>query len=73
MRARFKRPRAYRFVAAFPKSDTGKVLKTALRKQLQDEAAKTEPLGFPPLRRATLGANGRQPATAPLRGGRSAP
>ena len=38
--ARFKRPRAYRFVAALPKNETGKVLKTALRKQLQDEVAK---------------------------------
>jgi long-chain acyl-CoA synthetase len=32
--ARFKRPRAYRFVDALPKNDTGKVLKTALRDML---------------------------------------
>jgi len=35
--ARFKRPREYRFVDALPKNNYGKVLKTALRKQLQDE------------------------------------
>ena len=29
--ARFKRPRAYRFVDALPKNNYGKVLKTALR------------------------------------------
>ncbi len=34
--ARFKRPRAYFFVATLPKNDTGKVLKTALRKQLRE-------------------------------------
>jgi long-chain acyl-CoA synthetase len=32
--ARFKRPREYRFVAALPKNNYGKVLKTELRKQL---------------------------------------
>jgi long-chain acyl-CoA synthetase len=32
--ARFKRPRAYRFVEALPKNNYGKVLKTELRKQL---------------------------------------
>jgi long-chain acyl-CoA synthetase len=32
--ARFKRPRDYRFVEALPKNNYGKVLKTALRKQL---------------------------------------
>ncbi len=32
--ARFKRPREYRFVAALPKNNYGKVLKTALREQL---------------------------------------
>lgn len=32
--ARFKRPRAYRFVEALPKNSTGKVLKTELRKLL---------------------------------------
>ena len=32
--ARFKRPREYRFVAALPKNNYGKVLKTELRTQL---------------------------------------
>jgi acyl-CoA synthetase (AMP-forming)/AMP-acid ligase II len=32
--ARFKRPKAYRFVAALPKNNYGKVLKTELRKSL---------------------------------------
>ena len=32
--ARFKRPRAYRFIDALPKNNYGKVLKTALRDQL---------------------------------------
>jgi long-chain acyl-CoA synthetase len=36
--ARFKRPREYRFVASLPKNHYGKVLKTALREQLQKEA-----------------------------------
>jgi long-chain acyl-CoA synthetase len=35
--ARFKRPKAYRFVAALPKNSTGKVLKTELRQMLQRE------------------------------------
>ena len=30
--ARFKRPRAYRFIGALPKNNYGKVLKTELRK-----------------------------------------
>jgi long-chain acyl-CoA synthetase len=34
--ARFKRPKAYRFVEALPKNSTGKVLKTELRKLLRD-------------------------------------
>jgi long-chain acyl-CoA synthetase len=34
--ARFKRPRAYRFVTALPKNNYGKILKTELRKQLED-------------------------------------
>jgi long-chain acyl-CoA synthetase len=33
--ARFKRPKAYRFVAALPKNNYGKVLKTELRKWLE--------------------------------------
>jgi long-chain acyl-CoA synthetase len=37
--ARFKRPKAYRFVQALPKNNYGKVLKTELRKQLADEQA----------------------------------
>jgi long-chain acyl-CoA synthetase len=32
--ARFKRPRAYVFLASLPKNNTGKVLKTALREQV---------------------------------------
>ena len=35
--ARFKRPKAYRFVEALPKNNYGKVLKTALRQQLETE------------------------------------
>ncbi len=35
--ARFKRPKSYRFVADLPKNNYGKVLKTSLRAQLQDE------------------------------------
>jgi long-chain acyl-CoA synthetase len=33
--ARFKRPKAYRFIEALPKNSTGKVLKTELRKLLR--------------------------------------
>jgi len=39
--ARFKRPRAYRFVDGLPKNNYGKVLKTELRAQLQAEAERT--------------------------------
>jgi long-chain acyl-CoA synthetase len=35
--ARFKRPRGYRFVAALPKNNYGKILKTELRQRLQRE------------------------------------
>jgi long-chain acyl-CoA synthetase len=35
--ARFKRPKAYRFVDTLPKNDTGKVLKTELRRELETE------------------------------------
>lgn len=35
--ARFKRPKYYRFVAALPKSDNGKILKSELRQLLQQE------------------------------------
>jgi long-chain acyl-CoA synthetase len=35
--ARFKRPRAYRFVDALPKNNYGKVLKTELRRRLAEE------------------------------------
>jgi len=35
--ARFKRPRGYRFVAALPKNNYGKVLKTELRETLRSE------------------------------------
>ena len=34
--ARFKKPKAYHFVAALPKNNTGKVLKTALRRLLSE-------------------------------------
>lgn len=37
--ARFKRPKHYRFVAALPKNNYGKVLKTELRKSLEGEPA----------------------------------
>ncbi len=37
--ARFKRPRHYRFVDVLPKNNYGKVLKTELRRQLQQESA----------------------------------
>jgi long-chain acyl-CoA synthetase len=36
--ARFKRPKAYRFVDSLPKNNYGKVLKTELRAQLAAEA-----------------------------------
>ena len=39
--ARFKRPRAYRFVEALPKNNYGKVLKTALREAAQDRRDET--------------------------------
>jgi long-chain acyl-CoA synthetase len=38
--ARFKRPRDYRFVAALPKNNYGKVLKTELREVLKSELRK---------------------------------
>ncbi len=34
--ARFKRPRGYRLVESLPKNNTGKVLKTELRKRLAE-------------------------------------
>jgi long-chain acyl-CoA synthetase len=37
--ARFKRPRAYRFVDSLPKNNYGKVLKTELRARLEAEAS----------------------------------
>jgi long-chain acyl-CoA synthetase len=37
--ARFKRPKAYRFVAELPKNNYGKVLKTVLREQLRDQGS----------------------------------
>ena len=39
--ARFKRPKAYLFVAELPKNNTGKVLKTALREMLAARARPT--------------------------------
>jgi len=38
--ARFKRPKAYRFVDCLPKNNYGKVLKTELRAQLRAEDEK---------------------------------
>ena len=40
--ARFKRPKNYRFVPDLPKNSYGKVLKTTLRAQLQDESVEGE-------------------------------
>ena len=40
--ARFKRPKNYRFVPDLPKNNYGKVLKTTLRSQLQDESVEGE-------------------------------
>jgi acyl-CoA synthetase (AMP-forming)/AMP-acid ligase II len=37
--ARFKRPRAYRFVSALPKNNYGKILKTELRKILDEDGS----------------------------------
>ena len=37
--ARFKRPKHYRLVDSLPKNNYGKVLKTALREQLQQTDA----------------------------------
>jgi long-chain acyl-CoA synthetase len=37
--ARFKRPKGYRFVAALPKNNYGKILKTELRERLKTEIA----------------------------------
>ncbi|XKE44135.1 AMP-binding protein [Halomonas organivorans] len=39
--ARFKRPRAYHFLDDLPKSAYGKILKTELRKRLDDDTAET--------------------------------
>ena len=36
--ARFKRPKGYRFVAALPKNNYGKILKTDLRQLLDSES-----------------------------------
>ena len=36
--ARYKRPRGYRFVAALPKNNYGKILKTELREWLIKES-----------------------------------
>lgn len=40
--ARFKRPRAYRFVESLPKNNYGKVLKTALREMLERESGEDD-------------------------------
>jgi len=37
--ARFKRPKLYRFVEELPKNNYGKVLKTGLRRMLEEETA----------------------------------
>jgi long-chain acyl-CoA synthetase len=41
--ARFKRPKAYVFVAELPKNNAGKVLKTALREMVRDVAGAVTP------------------------------
>jgi long-chain acyl-CoA synthetase len=41
--ARFKRPRGYRFVAALPKNNYGKILKTELRDMLKAEETRVRP------------------------------
>ena len=41
--ARFKRPKGYRFLAALPKNNYGKVLKTELRRVLREEPTGDEP------------------------------
>ena len=38
--ARFKRPRAYFFIDRLPKSNYGKILKTALRERLEDDTGR---------------------------------
>ncbi len=43
--ARFKRPKEYRFVAALPKNNYGKILKTELRERLKAEAAGSRAMG----------------------------
>jgi len=40
--ARFKRPKEYRFVESLPKNNYGKVLKTELRKRLQEDTTHQE-------------------------------
>ncbi len=40
--ARFKRPRAYRFIEALPKNNYGKVLKTALREMTERESQESD-------------------------------
>jgi len=42
--ARYKRPRAYHFVASLPKSNYGKILKTELRRQLLETREHHQPL-----------------------------
>ena len=44
--ARFKRPKGYRFVAALPKNNYGKILKTDLRALLQSEGRASEYLSI---------------------------
>ncbi len=39
--ARYKRPKSYRFVESLPKSYIGKILKTELRKMIQDPVTET--------------------------------
>ena len=40
--ARFKRPRAYRFIEALPKNNYGKILKTALREMAEQESRESD-------------------------------
>ncbi len=37
--ARFKRPKAYRFLSNLPKSNYGKILKTEIRKLIESETS----------------------------------
>jgi len=57
--ARFKRPKDYKFVDALPKNNYGKILKTELRRRLQEEAGRAV---FNVQSAASSGAEGRSSA-----------